>query len=559
MKHVSYKTIIQISILGAISLLIACQKGGGRLNAQTAKPTNKPSIIEEKLVPTLDINDYDEPIVRNGVTYQAPPKKIRNKNNNELLIGRVKMERTIISYDPNSREMKISGVAHILSENKKSEIGVSEFNINGIHKADEIRFLLKDPAIPKMNSSEKPLVRAKATCLSIDANDNYDCSRAVIDFFIAYKREVFTEQMELIPKSVAPQAPSTEDKSPGNSDSNNIEELQSEGIEESIEGRYEGQAEVADLTVVFDGDQGEPILIQEVETPSNDEDPSVIPVSPGPVVTPTTPAVPTTQTPTSTPSKPPVKTPAQPPTSPVTKPPSTGDKKEKPLNKDLQQLSNGDVRQINQAIGFPDQGSLRNATSLYTKQQAFSENSPFEIVSPSRNRHFGTYEMAEFISRLGTNLVDIYNHKLFVGNISQKSGGKLSPHKSHQIGIDVDIGYPTTKDSVKFPVVVQMSTRQYNPSSYSVEKTFETLKFAFNQQDIKIDRIFMDRTIKKSLCDYAKSKNEFNSKDKDLVNKVFNSIDHVDGHGDHFHVRLRCSSYDPACRNRLYSINKGCN
>ncbi len=558
-KYVYLQTAFRLAFGTTIGFLIACQKGGGRFNAQNTNEPSKPIIIEEELVPTLDYSHSDQPFIKNGVTYQAPPQKIKNKSNADLLIGRVKMEKTKISYDPEKRLMKISGTARIFNESKEIEIGASEFDISGSHSIDENRALLKDPSIPKANSSEKPLVRAKATCLSLDKNENYDCSRAVIDFFIAYKGQVFTEQMELIQKTKTP-TPTPQIKTPPEPilDQDGEENLQSEGVEESIEGRYQGQAETADLKVVFDGDQGEPIIIQSID--QDTEDQNETPVSPsGPIVNPTTPVNPTTQTATSTPSgKQPTKPPGKAPTNPTPSTNADQDKKEKQLNKDLQQLKNGDVRQINQAVGFPDQGRLRNSTSIYSKQQALNENAFFEVVSPGRNRHYGTYDMAEIISRMGKNLVDIHNHKLFVGNISQKNGGALPPHASHQIGIDADLGYPTTSDSVKFPVVVQMKNRQYNPSIYSAEKTYALLKFTFSQPDIRVDRVFMDRTIKKSLCDYAKSKNEFNSKDKELVNRIFNSIDHVDGHGDHFHLRLKCSSYDPACRNKLYSVNKGC-
>ena len=210
-------------------------------------------------------------------------------------------------------------------------------------------------------------------------------------------------------------------------------------------------------------------------------------------------------------------------------------------------------------MGFPDKGNLRNATSVLSKQQTLHENAFFEVAAPERNRHFATYEMAEMISRLGKVLNETFNRKLFVGNISAPTGGKLSPHLSHQIGIDADLAYPTALQAVKFPVVVLMKTRQYNAGNFSVEKTYELLKYAFSQPDIKVERVFADRTIKKALCEYANAHHEFNSDDKDVVTKLFSSIDHVDGHGDHFHLRLKCSSYDPGCRQKIYAVNKGCN
>lgn len=543
-KHV-VQTVFRLALWGtlvtSIGTLISCQKGAGRFNAQKPKETTQSIVIEEDLIPTIENEDSDEPIVKNGITYQAPAKKIKNKNA-ELLVGRVKMDKTKITYDQATRQMKVTGSARVLDENK-TEIGSADFDISGSHGVDENRVFLKDIKAVKANSSEKPVVRAKVTCLAFNKNDEYDCSHAVVDFFIAYKKQIFTEQMELVqktkPEPTLPEPPVTLPTVPTDDPT---DDLQSEGNEDSIEGRYQGHAETADLNVVFEGDEGDPIPAATVDAVT----PDVV------VVTPPSPVKPATTTPSTPIIKP---TPTTTPSTTPTPPPA---KSEKPLGKDWLQLPNGDVRQVNQADGLPNGGRLRNATSLYTKQQALNQNAFFEVVSPDRNRHFGTFEITELVTRMGKTLNEIFQRKLFVGNVSQKAGGKLSPHLSHQIGVDVDLGYPTTSDAVKFPVVVQMKNRQYNPSSYSIEKTFQLLKFTFSQPDISIDRVFMDKTIKKSLCDYAKAKNEFTGRDKDLVNKIFNSIDHVDGHGDHFHVRLKCSKLDPGCRNMNYSVNKGC-
>lgn len=557
-RHVHSMTF-KLLFCGILVFLFSCQKSN-RLHAQNPTANQVASTeIEDDLVPTTSFEDSDTPIVKNGVTYQAPAKKIKNPQA-ELLVGRVKMDKTKIFYNPSTRQLKVTGTARVLDENK-NEISSTVFNISGSHDTDENRFLLKDTQNLKENSSKRPVIRAKVTCLSINSKDQYDCSRSVVDFFIAYKKQVFTEQMELIQKTKTPEDPVTPQPPPpapaeeplatsgDHTTAKPDDDLQEEGHEDSIEGRYQGSAETIDLKKVFEDDEDEPVVAQ-----------------PPPAATPDASAK--NDTPVVTP-------PTDPDKSQTNVDLQQPQKKEKQLTQDLQQLANGDVRQINQAIGFPNDGSLRNATSLLTKQQSLKEKAHFQVADPSRNRHFGTYEITELISRMGQDLFEISSHTLFVGNISQQKGGKVyslqngkivydkkgNPvlaHASHQIGVDVDIAYPTTSDKVKFPVVVEMKNRQYNPSSYSVEKTYALLKFTFSQSDIKVDRIFMDRTIKKALCDYAKAQNEFNTEDKDVVNTLFNNIDHVDGHGDHFHVRLKCSSYDPACRQKIYSVNKGC-
>lgn len=564
-KNVAY-SLIQIALITAVfALLSSCQKSSRKNTHEEAKP-KAAVIIDQDLVPTFSHEEDDSEdspvIVRNGVSYQAPQKKIQNPQA-ELILGRVKVDQAKASYDPGTRKMNITGRIRIFNAEKK-EITSTEFEISGSHEATKSMLLLKGNPHIKQNSSLKPVVRASVTCLSINDADEYDCSRAAIDFFVAYKKETYTEQMELAQKTTPPKPTppkSPESTTPADDQAANADhddETQTEGEETSLDGRYQGHAETADLKTIF----------------ADDEDSPIEEVKPTPTPVPADPVKPAPPVVVNPPDKP--ATPTQPaPTTPPEAKPETPEKKEKQLSQDLQQLRNGDIRQINQAIGFPNDGRLRNATSILTKQETLKETAFFEVGTPSRNRHFGTYEMAEFISRLGKNLYETHDHKLFVGNISQKSGGKvlslkngkpqydkkgnpILAHASHQNGVDADLGYPTTNDNVKFPVVVQMSTRQYNPSSYSVEKTYTLLKYAFNQSDIKIDRIFMDRTIKKALCEYANSKKEFKSADSEIVQKIFNSIDHVEGHGDHFHVRLKCSTYDPACRQKIYSVNPGC-
>jgi murein endopeptidase len=524
--------------------LSACQPAG---HSRPNKPQeNTFPIIDEELVSTTP--DVSKLTTKEGLAYEAPKKVIKNKQQVDIYLDRVKMDKAKISYDPSTRKLSVSGIARVLDKNKK-EAAFSEFHLVGEHAVDDNIFYLNPERKTKANSSEKPLVRAKVTCLNINNNNEFDCSRAVIDFFVAYKKEVFSEQMELVDKkaktlavpATAPAAPVSEPlpQSPTPvqepqadapqtdepADDATKPELQAEGHDDSIDGRYEGHVETVDLALIFADDEAEDKVV-----------PPTVAATPAPPVTPAEPA------------KPDVKKP---------EPPAVV-KKDKPLSKDLLQTSSGDVRQINQAVGSPDGGRLRNSTNLLTKQQALNTKAYFEVANPARNTYYATYEMGEFITRLGESLNLSSNKKLFVSSVSKKTGGKLSPHVSHQIGLDADLGYPATQESVKFPVVVAMRTRQYNPSSFSVAKTYELFKYAFKQTDIKVDRIFADKKIKKALCDYATAQGEFKSNEKDLVENLFKNIQHVDGHGDHFHIRLKCSSFDPDCRQKLYAVNQGC-
>ena len=155
--------------------------------------------------------------------------------------------------------------------------------------------------------------------------------------------------------------------------------------------------------------------------------------------------------------------------------------------------------------------------------------------------------------------------------MSLAKGGKSPPHASHQNGTDADLGYPTDDDDVWFPTVVQFikpkkasaskdPIRKFHPDAYSPEKTLDLLKFAFTQKDVGIDRIFMDQYIIDDLCQHAKRNHLFDpaSSDSKWTEKnefwknVFRTIQHVDGHGDHMHMRVKCGPLQRTCEPKIY-------
>ena len=64
----------------------------------------------------------------------------------------------------------------------------------------------------------------------------------------------------------------------------------------------------------------------------------------------------------------------------------------------------------------------------------------WQAMRLSRNRNWGHPRTIEFIKRLSTEVQDIGWPRLYIGDISQPRGGPMrSGHRSHQIGLDIDI------------------------------------------------------------------------------------------------------------------------
>jgi penicillin-insensitive murein endopeptidase len=69
-----------------------------------------------------------------------------------------------------------------------------------------------------------------------------------------------------------------------------------------------------------------------------------------------------------------------------------------------------------------------------------------------------------------------------------------------------------------------------------------------------VNRLFVDIAIKKKLCDYAKSKNEFDSQAETLRRlRVW------ENHSDHVHVRINCPLNGTKCiTQEAPPIGQGC-
>lgn len=508
----------------------------------TPKKTKK--VFETKID---DTGKEEQTTIEVERQFEKPAAVIKTKQA-AIILDSLNMSKVAMKYNAVKRQLIITGHAEVLDSAKKV-IGETKFTLAGEHAAKDMTFTLRGISPEKVSSREKPVIRAKVTCLAVDENDATNCSVVIVDFFVAYKKQIYSEQMEIqrpkdkvetenqqklpapLPKELPKQVPLEEPKKKPDVDTGDEKvdqkpetTLQEEDDEEdSVLARYVGQIQT-DLKDVFEADDEIQSVIK-TETAESadtvdsdkivDDDEKVI------TITPVTPV----------------------------------QKIDNKLDVDVRLTKTGHVRPVNQAVGKADRGFLRNATSLAVKQKALVAPN-FEIVNTGNQHFFGTFEMAELIARLGARMKQQMDKNLIVGAISRQKGGLMSSHRSHQIGIDVDMGYPT-EDRTKFPVVVG-SDRSYNKRAYSIEKTYDLFKFAFKQPDIKIERLFVDRIIIRELCQFAKAKGELVGKDKALVQSLFRKMDHYKGHGDHFHLRLKCSTADPACQDKAYLVNPGC-
>jgi murein endopeptidase len=143
-------------------------------------------------------------------------------------------------------------------------------------------------------------------------------------------------------------------------------------------------------------------------------------------------------------------------------------------------------------------------------------------------------------------------HKLAIGDLSAKTGGKISGHRSHQSGRDVDIGLYFKKKPNGYPeeFVVGTARNLDFAATWTLVSTFAGM----SEADNGVERIFLDYGVQKLLYKWAEDHGVSDEKLRRMFQypngKGSGSgvIRHVAGHADHLHVRFKCPENDDDCK-----------
>ena len=192
------------------------------------------------------------------------------------------------------------------------------------------------------------------------------------------------------------------------------------------------------------------------------------------------------------------------------------------------------------AHGGYAKGCLAGAVSL-------PETGPhWQAMRLSRNRNWGHPDAISFIETLARKAARQPGwNGLYIGDISQPRGGPmLSGHRSHQLGLDIDIwmrraaSLALSKDARE--TISSVSMRRKNGAFINQNWTsahHNILKAA--AQDPRVARIFVFPGAKVAMCNTA-------SGNRNWLRKIRPWW----GHHEHFHVRLRCPKNTKGCQNQ---------
>jgi len=208
------------------------------------------------------------------------------------------------------------------------------------------------------------------------------------------------------------------------------------------------------------------------------------------------------------------------------------------LFQDKFDYTQGDVEQ---ARGFYADGSLVNAAAFPLVTESLIE------LFPKRERYFATTDLVRVVRRVSKSLQKKYprGERLQLGDASQRAGGEVSGHVSHQNGLDLDIAY-LRRDHWEQDLNEAAGFLEDFVKDTKVTANFDLQRNWFLVKELvktgRVNRIFVNAQIKQALCNFAKRKGEFKK-----YNQALRRLRPWQGHADHLHLRLTCPRKSPAC------------
>lgn len=200
---------------------------------------------------------------------------------------------------------------------------------------------------------------------------------------------------------------------------------------------------------------------------------------------------------------------------------------------------------LGQSVGRPHAGRLRNAARLVA-------GPGYVIRRPER-----AYAAAHVVAHVRRAVAAVRRrhpraHALAIGDLSARRGGRISGHRSHQSGRDVDLGLYYVRKPRRYPNEFVPAS----PRTLDLAATWALISAlaATADDDGGVERMFLDYRLQRALYRWALA----HGVPRDEVRRLFQYPDgrgaprglirHVPAHADHLHVRFKCPAADRGCR-----------
>ncbi|MGZ3773962.1 MAG: penicillin-insensitive murein endopeptidase [Pseudobdellovibrionaceae bacterium] len=221
--------------------------------------------------------------------------------------------------------------------------------------------------------------------------------------------------------------------------------------------------------------------------------------------------------------------------------------KETPNKDEAQNVGSNINLSLSQAIGSVNAGRLENAADFLRYAKKY-DPAGFFILRPERKTYFATNELLYVVAKMGqATLQNLPGYSLALGDLAHEKGGRLGSHRSHQNGLDGDIGYYFNTKALEGTFTSAVVGNKPHPN-WMYEEQWKLFKFAVKTK--YVDRIFLHKVLKKALCNLAIEKGELEKGKNDglAYETLRRLIADPSSHDNHFHMRVKCSKSQIRCR-----------
>lgn len=209
------------------------------------------------------------------------------------------------------------------------------------------------------------------------------------------------------------------------------------------------------------------------------------------------------------------------------------------------------------SMGRADRGLLRGGRAIPTAGDGF-------VVPPTwvaRGSQFGTDEMVAAIARAAGRVAkELPGGTLGVGDLSQRNGGNVPYHRSHENGRDADLLFYSVDDAGQplpppdaMPRYRGHKLRARSPYEdaghpigrryFDVARNWALVAALLSDASIDVEYLFVSNQIRDALLEHAVAI----AVEPDLLWKARRALRqpaHVLPHDDHLHLRIRCDATD---------------
>lgn len=210
-------------------------------------------------------------------------------------------------------------------------------------------------------------------------------------------------------------------------------------------------------------------------------------------------------------------------------------------------------RPVDQAWGKPNTGKwmadvkkmvyLTHSNSILEAAQKLGPNAGFEVLWPTKKRHYGTYDMVEMVVNLGEWLREnVKGVILSVADTAAINGGPIGSHASHKTGMDIDLSYLTRNPKLVMNRIDVPNKGGYTHSDFLAAEQWGLIKAAHEITPIEV--IYVNRNVKNEMCKQALKAGDLTSKTDTTspAAKILTKLIVEDtAHGNHWHLRLDCA------------------